>query len=107
MVRARVGSGPGPGQWLGPRRRDSALLLTHLLTCKVSVGATVAVPNPNPNPNPNQVSVGATVTVPDELQLSAADVPAVVRRGRAADVPLLKQAYVAVDLDRLDLLIEY
>tara|TARA_B100000795_G_scaffold94524_1_gene69270 strand:- start:532 stop:693 length:162 start_codon:yes stop_codon:yes gene_type:complete len=53
------------------------------------------------------VSVGATVTVPDELQLSAADVPAVVRRGRAADVPLLKQAYVAVDLDRLDLLIEY
>lgn len=54
-----------------------------------------------------KVSVGATVTVPDELQLSAADVPAVVRRGRAADVPLLNQAYVAVDLDRLDLLIEY
>ena len=39
-----------------------------------------------------KVSVGATLTVPDELQLSAADVPAVVKRGRAADVPLLQQA---------------
>lgn len=45
--------------------------------------------------------------VPDELSLSAADVPAVVRRGRQADVPLLQQAYVAIDLDRLDLVIEY
>ena len=84
-----------------------------------------------------KLSVGATVTVPDELQLSAADVPAVVGgRGKAEvgaplqpsalylrcaahprdsrpaaflrqEVDLLKQAYLAVDLDRLDLTVAF
>jgi len=53
-----------------------------------------------------KLAVGATVTVPDELSLSAADVPAVIR-GRDKQMPLLQQAYLEVDLDRLDLLLEY
>ena len=45
-----------------------------------------ATPTSIPTPTPT-----LTVTL-TELQLSAGDVPAVVKRGRAADVPLLQQA---------------
>ena len=58
-----------------------------------------------------KLSVGSTITVPEELQLTAADVTAAAkakRDGKEAEaMALLKQAYFDVDIDRLDLLLEY
>jgi len=58
-----------------------------------------------------KLSVGSTITVPEELQLTGADVAAAAkakRDGKEAEaMALLKQAYFDVDIDRLDLLLEY